>query len=160
MIIKCKVQWCHVNALTNTDNKKYKPCWKTNIIPINDAEEAKLTTLGVERHEDDGVGYYRTKRNEKKKSTGETVEKPVCVDKSRNNFTGNVGNGSVCNVQVSPFDYDGETYLYFQGIQVLELVSFGAADGAEFEDETGASEFTDESKDKSKDEGTGEDCPF
>lgn len=150
--------WCHVNSLTNTDNKKYKPCWKTNMIPVNDAEEAKLIALGVTKHEEKGEeGHYRTKRNEKKKSTGEVVEKPICVDKARNNFTGNVGNGSICNVQVSPFEYDGETYLYFQGVQVLELVSFGAADGAEFEDETGASEFTDVDKEE---KGTEVDNPF
>lgn len=149
MIIKCKVAWCHVNSLTNVDSKKYASCWKTDMYPIDDAEEAKLTALGIAVHEDkDGNRYYRAKRNEVRKSDKKVQSKPVCVDKARNEFTGPVGNGSLCNVQVSPFDYEGENYLYFQGVQVLELVAFGeqVEDGAEFEDETGASEFVDETK--------------
>ena len=148
MIVIGKVKWCHTNQLANVGHKKYKPCWKVDVYPIDAVEEAKLESLGIKKHEDDdGNTYYRVKRNETK-NDGVKNTAPVVRDKSNQPFNGNVGNGSVCKVQYTPFDYDGDTYLFFQGIQVLELVEFGVKDGDEFGDETGEDEFKNEEKGK------------
>ena len=143
MIVTGKVKWAFINSLANTDSKKYKNCWKVDLYP--DAEgTSMLESLGVEAKEDkDGGLFYRVKRNEEK-NDGTVAEKPVCVDKKNAPFTSNVGNGSLCKVQFSPYPYDGDTLLYLKGVQVLDLVSYDAPDGAEFADETGESEFKNE----------------
>ena len=69
-----------------------------------------------------------------------------------------VGNGSVCNVQYSLFKWGPNKFgsgigIDFKGLQVLSLVSYGAADGDEF----GEEEVVDTPASKAKDDEFDED---
>lgn len=161
MLLKnVKVRWVFVNHLANTEHKKFKNCWSVTVM-LNDEQVKTLENQGLTvMTNDEGESFIRFRRNEVQVSSGKNNEKPVCVmSDGRTEYKGMVGNGSVCNVQYRVYEWDGDIYSDFMGLQVLSLVEYGNTDGSEFDDESGknASEFIDESSNKSVSE---DDSPF
>jgi len=132
MVVTGMIKWAFINTLANTDSKKYKNCWCINVYP-SDEEVDRLEKMGLKAKVDgeDGSKFFKFKRNEIK-GDGTPAKAPKCVDRLNRLFEGNIGNGSKCKVQFLTFDWEGDTLAYLQGVQVLDLVSYGAADGEEF----------------------------
>lgn len=104
------------------------------IIEDKQVAGAKKAGLKVKKTEDGNVVRFR--RNEKRRD-GTLNKPPVVRDATNQPLTELVGNGSLVNVQFSIYEYDNSfgkgTGADLQGVQVLDLVVFGNADGDEFE---------------------------
>jgi len=131
MVIQGKAMWCAVQA----PNDKFPPPVYVVDLVVDESNAATLRAAGIEVKDKDGVLSVKAKRKQFRKD-GTLNTKPNCVDAQKRPFEALIGNGSLVNLQVNPFDWEfaGKTgrSLDFVGIQVLELVEFsGTSD--EFE---------------------------
>jgi len=99
--------------------------WSVNIYPT-DEDADKLRDIGANAKEDKNGGtFYVAKRNVVNKK-GEAVPPPALVDSRKQPFTQEVGNGSVCNIAVTPFNWKkGQktgVILYLNAAQVVNHV--------------------------------------
>lgn len=150
-----EVQWAHIQQ----PDTRYDPVWKIDVV-VNDDIMKALNIEIKEFSEKVGLPFKKMKpklndndekvitikRNVARADGGENSQ-PVCKGTVKDELTGElvnitdlVGNGSVCNVQYSLFKWGPNKYgtgisLDFKGVQVLSLVSYGAADGDEFGEE-------------------------
>jgi len=136
MKIQGKAMWASIQA----PNTKYDPVYQIDLI-IEDKQVAGAKKAGLKIKNTDDGNVVRFRRNQFRAS-GEENKKPIVVDEANQPLTDLVGNGSLCNVQFSVFDWKNKfgegTGVDLQGVQVLELVTFGGADGDEFEVEKAA----------------------
>ncbi len=114
----CKVKWAHVHQV----DRRFTPRWTINVY-LNAEQVNALRTDKVPLKNDDEGTYITATRNETRKDR--TPNKPPrVVDMAKQPFTKEIGNGSVCNVIVTPFDYEfagkkGVTVL-LDAVQVVE----------------------------------------
>jgi len=144
-----EVQWAHIQQ----PDTRFDPVWKIDVV-VDDDVMSKINKEVKEYSETVGIKFKKIKpkindndqkvitlkRNVNRADGGEN-DAHVCVGTVKNELTGElikikdlVGNGSVCNVQYSLFKWGPNKYgtgisLDLKGIQVLSLVSYGAADG-------------------------------
>lgn len=146
MKIKGKALWASVQA----PNTKYDPVYQIDLV-IEDAQVAGAKKAGLKVKKTDDGNVIRFRRNQFR-ATGEENKKPVVVDATNRPMADLVGNGSLVNVQFTVFEYDNKfgkgTGSDLQGVQVLELVTYGGQDGDEFEVEAEDNEFANEGKPK------------
>jgi len=150
-----EVQWAHIQQ----PDTRYDPVWKVDVV-VNDEVMDNINKEIKEYAEKVGMTYKKfkaklndnddkvitLKRNVNRSDGGEN-NAPVCVGTVKDELTGKlvaitelVGNGSICNVQYSLFKWGPNKFgsgisLDFKGLQVKSLVSYGAADGDEFDEE-------------------------
>lgn len=105
--------------------------WTVNMY-VTDEDRDTLMAHGVNPKEDKaGEEYFLAKRKTVAKS-GEEMKPPVVVDGRKNPVTEDIGNGSVCNIVVTPFKWEksktqkGVT-LFLNAVQVVNHVRYGNA---------------------------------
>ena len=163
MVIKGKVKWCSVLS----PNTTFEPVWCVDVI-VDDADtESELKAAGLKVKKDkDGDKVIKFSRKTTK-ADGTPNKQPACVSKNpKVPFTELIGNGSVCNVQYSTYDWTNKfgsgVGADFKGIQVLEHIAYAAEDGGEFEAVDGEDDLAPkEAKDPNADGGEfDDDIPF
>ena len=132
MVIQGLAMWCSVQA---PNDKFPPPVYVTDLI-VDEANAATLTAAGIKVKDVDGELSVKAKRKQFRKD-GTLNTKPNCVDANKRPFGDLIGNGSLVNLQVNPYDWEfagkkGRS-LDFVGIQVLELVEFSGGNKDEFE---------------------------
>jgi hypothetical protein len=105
--------------------------WSVNMY-VTTEDEGKLFALGVSPKTDkEDQAFYVAKRNVTSK-TGAPVKPPSLVDAKKQPVTEEVGNGSVCNIAVTPFAWKKGAktgvILYLNAVQVINHVPFGNFD--------------------------------
>lgn len=100
--------------------------WSVNMYVTPD-DRAKLIALGAtEKLDKMSEGFFVAKRNVSNKK-GESVKPPSVVDAKKAPFTEEVGNGSVCNIAVTPFEWvkgkNTGILLYLNAVQVVTHVA-------------------------------------
>lgn len=140
-----KVIWASIQA----PNTKFEHEWSVDAIVTEEqakelqAAAKKVNPKGIKFGKtDDGAILFSVKRKVNK-FNGDENKAPVCVGTEKGidgrllPVTDLVGNGSLCNVQYNMYEWDNQfgkgVGLDFKGLQVLELVSYGAQDGDEFD---------------------------
>lgn len=79
------------------------------------------------KEDDDGNLYYKCKRNHQRVTKdGKTMifGPPKVVDKDGNDFSDNVGNGSIVEVTLDRWDGNNVTLVSMEEVKVLELVPY------------------------------------
>lgn len=99
--------------------------WSVNMY-VTDEDNDRLKDFGCVPKEDrDGHYYFIAKRNVKNKQ-GDPVPPPALVDGRKLPITDEIGNGSVCNIAVTPFSWEkGKkrgVILYLNAVQVVNLI--------------------------------------
>lgn len=100
--------------------------WSVNMY-LNAEETRKVVAAGATAKVDkDGNDYFIAKRNVINKNR-EAVKPPVLVDGKKQPFDQEIGNGSICNVAVTPFEWKkGQktgVLLYLNALQVINHVA-------------------------------------
>ena len=132
--VKGMAHWAHLVK----PNTKFEPVYSIDVVV--DKEQAEVLELaGLNVKEDDRglVCVFKRKLNKKK---GGTNPPPAVVDAKMNPYTGNVGNGSLVQVQYRAYDWTfgnkKGTSADLIAVQVLELNEY-ADDKIVFEEEDG-----------------------
>jgi hypothetical protein len=119
--------------------------WSVNMY-VTDEDREVLMAHGVNPKEDkQGQEYFIAKRKTIAKS-GEPMKPPTVVDAKKAPVTDDIGNGSICNIVVTPFPWEkgkkkGVT-LFLNAVQVVNHIRFGnAADEFEVIEDEGADHF-------------------
>lgn len=99
--------------------------WSVNMY-VTDEDKVTLKKIGASPKEDkNGSEYFIAKRNVRNKKQ-EDVKPPALVNAKKEPFTEEVGNGSVCNVAVTPFAWSKGAkrgvLLYLNAVQVVNHV--------------------------------------
>jgi len=110
--------------------------WSVNMY-LTPEDQDMLTRLGATAKTDkDGADFFVAKRNVRNKK-GEDVKPPQMVDGKKQPFAEEVGNGSVCNIAVTPFRWEkgrAGTATYKSGILIylnaVQVVNHVAANNA------------------------------
>jgi len=158
-----KVKWASILE----PNKTFEPVWTISCV-LNDEQKKEIleqskqvNSKGVKlKVDDDGDTIFRIQRK-LYKSNGDENNPPVCKSTERDengklkDFDKLIGNGSVCNVQYAFYEWENKfgkgVGADLKGVQVVEHVPYGIADGEEFED------LDDSTSTKSNDEFDDED---
>ena len=96
----CKVKWAHVHE---PDSRFPPPSWSVNIY-LDPDQLTAVAKEGVPFKTDDDGPYIQAKRKTKNQK-GSDVKPPRVVDMMKKPFTEEIGNGSICNVIVQPYDW-------------------------------------------------------
>lgn len=126
IIIKnAKVMWAHLVKPTQAFDEGQPDLWSVNMY-VNAEEHRKLVALGCTAKLDkEGQDYFIAKRNTVNKKK-EQVQPPAMVDAHKRPFADEVGNGSVCNIAVTPFAWSkgakSGVILYLNAVQVIHHV--------------------------------------
>jgi hypothetical protein len=123
-----RVAWARVIRPGKAYEETAPPEWTVNMyVTPEDADllQAHGCTPATDK---EGHEYYRAKRKTVTKA-GQAMKPPVVVDKRKAPFTEEIGNGSICNIVVTPFPWtkgkkSGVT-LFLQVVQVLDHVTVG-----------------------------------
>lgn len=135
MILKnAKVKWA---KLIKPDEMSGK--WSINLYLTNE----QLESLKAERIEakvdKDGVPFIQATRKPKS-SKGADIEPPRVVDIERKPFTKSIGNGSICNVIVSFYDWEFNKKegraVWLEAVQVVDLKDYAGSE--DFDEPVGA----------------------
>jgi hypothetical protein len=120
-------------AFIQTPNTKFEPQWTIDVIPDN--EEDLELGLRIKKINAKEAVVMRRKTH---KNNGAPNKQPKLVDANKNPIDVQVGNGSRVCVQYEYYEGKGSHGPYqgmdLKAVQVLDLVSFGGADGEEFQD--------------------------
>lgn len=139
------VLWTSIQA----PDTKFDHVWRTDAVITQEqadtlqAEAKKVNPKGIKfRKGDNDEIIFRVTRKVNR-ADGGTNDAPKCVSTERGSdgkplpFTELVGNGSICNIQYSFYNWENSfgngCGVDFKGLQVVDLVSYGAPDGDEFE---------------------------
>jgi len=103
--------------------------WSVNLY-VTDEDRETLMSRGINPKEDkDGNEYFITKRSVVNKA-GDEVKPPTVVDGRKQPFTQDLGNGSVCNIAVTPFAWTmakkSGVLLYLNAVQVVNHVAYSS----------------------------------
>jgi hypothetical protein len=152
------VRWASVIKPETT----FDPVWTIEVILTEEQadrlkKEAKaVNPKGIKiKKDDEGNLVFRFKRKVMK-ANGEENNPPVCKGTKRDLLTGKledftqlIGNGSICNVQYLFYEWENKfgsgVGADLKGVQVVEHVPYGVADGDEF-DELGSEETSEDSE--------------
>lgn len=131
MKVKGIAMWCSVQS----PNTTFDPVYQTDLIVSEEAANA-LKNLGLKVTKTDDGWVHKFKRNQFRPDGSEN-NKPVVRDANNEPFGGLIGNGSEVIVQFSTYEWSNKfgsgMSSDLQGVQVINLVSYRAADGEEFE---------------------------
>ena len=120
-------------ASVTTPNTKFEPVYTVNLIVSDDVAESFRSRGFTIKDMEEGPALVIRRKTHKK--TGEPNPAPKLVDRNKNPMDTNVGNGSKVKVHYNEWEstWNGTVYkgLDFKGMQVLELVEYGVADGDE-----------------------------
>ena len=130
-------------------NVKYEPVFTVDLLvddKIADDFEAKgFTTKTLKSKEGEVIGRALKIRRKVNGPGGMIRKAPTLVDRNKVPIDVDVGNGSRVIVQFSDWNktnqYGSFKGLDFQGMQVLDLISYSSGDGDEFEALEGGEEF-------------------
>jgi hypothetical protein len=122
-------------ASVTTPNTTYEPVYTVNLVVDEDtAQEFRSKGYAVKDMDEGPALIIKRKVNG---PNGMVRPAPKLVDGNKNPIDERVGNGSTVKVQYKEWEsvWKGKTFkgLDFQAMQVLDLVSVGTADGAEFD---------------------------
>jgi hypothetical protein len=120
-------------AAVTTPNTKFEPAYSVNLV-VDEATAEDFRARGFTiKQMEEGPSILIKRKVEGK--GGMVRQAPKLVDKNKNTLDAQVGNGSLVKVQYNEWEvtnkYGTFQGLDFQAMQVLELVEFGAPDGAE-----------------------------
>jgi|TARA_R110000803_G_C11717779_1_gene287790 hypothetical protein len=120
-------------AAVTTPNTKFEPAYSVNLV-VDEATAEDFRARGFTiKQMEEGPSILIKRKVEGK--GGMVRQAPKLVDKHKNTLDAQVGNGSLVKVQYNEWEvtnkYGTFQGLDFQAMQVLELVEFGAPDGAE-----------------------------
>ena len=120
-------------AAVTTPNTKFEPADSVNLV-VDEATAEDFRARGFTiKQMEEGPSILIKRKVEGK--GGMVRQAPKLVDKHKNTLDAQVGNGSLVKVQYNEWEvtnkYGTFQGLDFQAMQVLELVEFGAPDGAE-----------------------------
>jgi hypothetical protein len=133
-----KVLWPKLGVNTEDNFNQDGQQWSITI--VLDSDQAKKWRASKASPEikvsEDGVETIGVKRGCTFKKSGDAKAAPVVVDKFGDAVdTTIIGNGSVCNVEVSTYEYNfkGRAGVgsELRAVQVLELVEYAGGDGGE-----------------------------
>ena len=139
VLSKVAVSWASVQE----PNTQFEPAWEILCHLSKEQADALIKEAkavhpkGIKiKKEEDGSLSIRFKRSvERKDGKGEN-KKPVVVDKKAKPFEDLIGNGSICNIEYSLVPWNNKfgsgITTDLKAVQVLELVPYGAKDGASF----------------------------
>ena len=130
-VLQGKAFWTSVT----TPNTNYEPVYSVNLVVDEEtAEKFRNDGYTIKDMEEGPALVIKRKVNG---PNGMVRQAPKLMDKTKNEIDVNVGNGSEVKVQYKPWEsqWKGKTFkgLDFQAMQVLSLVEYQAADGAEFD---------------------------
>ena len=130
-VLQGKAFWASVT----TPNTNYEPVYSVNLVVDEEtAEKFRNDGYAIKDMEEGPALVIKRKVNG---PNGMVRQAPKLMDKTKNEIDVNVGNGSEVKVQYKPWEsqWKGKTFkgLDFQAMQVLNLVEYQAADGAEFD---------------------------
>lgn len=130
-VLQGKAFWASVT----TPNTNYEPVYSVNLVVDEEtAEKFRNDGYTIKDMEEGPALVIKRKVNG---PNGMVRQAPKLMDKTKNEIDVNVGNGSEVKVQYKPWEsqWKGKTFkgLDFQAMQVLNLVEYQAADGAEFD---------------------------
>lgn len=139
-------------------DESHPDLWSVNMY-VNAEGRAQLIAAGATPKMDkDNAEYFISKRNVTNKER-EAVKPPLLVDGKKQPFDQEVGNGSICNIALTPFPwekgragspgYKSGVLLYLKAVQVVEHVAM--SNGVD------AFDVVDEPTDNNND---GSDLPF
>jgi hypothetical protein len=135
-----KVSWASVQK----PNIQFEPCWEIQVHLDKDqasklqAEAKALNPKGIKLKEEGNEFTFRFRRKVEKADGTENKPPVVCGPGGiEDKFTRLIGNGSICNVQYLLIAYDNKKFgkgvtTDLKGVQVLEHVAYGEADGEAF----------------------------
>lgn len=134
MILKnCKVKWAKLTKVDTMSNKFTIDLYPQDPSTIEAIENEGLTL----KHNEEGFFIRATRK--------EDMGPPVVVDINKAPCSGNVGNGSVVNVIVNPFDYDFKgkkgRSLGLEKVQVVTLKTYVGDEDFESVNSNGAEDF-------------------
>jgi hypothetical protein len=133
-----KIKWPKLGANTEDNFNQDGQQWSVTI--VLDTEQAKKWRAAKASPEikvsEDGEETIGVKRGCTFKKSGDAKPAPIVVDKFGDSVdTTIIGNGSVCNVEVSTYEYNfkGRAGVgsELRAVQVLELVEYTGGDGGE-----------------------------
>lgn len=130
-----KVRGIAMWASVQTPNTTFDPVYSIDLIVDEDkADKLKELGLKVKKTEDGLVCKFKRKQF---RFDGTENAKPVIVDAKKEPFNGLIGNGSEVIVQFSTYEWTNKfgsgIASDLQGVQIVNLVSYKAADGEEFD---------------------------
>lgn len=125
----CRVKYAKVIRPGKAYTEGRPDEWSVNIYPTAEDREA-LMAHGCNPKEDKaGEEYWVAKRSTKAKS-GKDVAAPKVVDAKLVPFPEDIGNGSVCNINVTLFPWKmgprSGIKLYLNAVQVVNHVAYSA----------------------------------
>lgn len=115
----CKVKWAHVHE---PNNNFPPPSWSVNVY-LNGEQLNAVKAEGIPFKTDDDGAYIQAKRKVKTVS-GKDMKPPRVVDMAKQPFTKEIGNGSICNVIITPYEWEFNKKTgkgaWLDAIQVVE----------------------------------------
>jgi len=122
-------------ASVTTPNTTFTPVYTVNLV-VDEAVANDFRSRGFKVKDTDDGSALIIKRKVTGKN-GEPNAAPKLMDRNKQPMNTSVGNGSKVRVQYKEWEstWNGTVYkgLDFQAMQVLELVEYASADGAEFD---------------------------
>tara|TARA_X000001388_G_scaffold49989_1_gene36023 strand:+ start:641 stop:1078 length:438 start_codon:yes stop_codon:yes gene_type:complete len=139
-----RAYWANVT----TPNTRFEPVYTVDLV-IEDSVADEFLSRGFRVKDlminDEKVGRAITVKRKVNGPNGLVRNPPKLVDVNKNPMDDLVGNGSRVKVQYNEWEVENKfgTFkgLDFQGMQVLELVSYKSGDGDEFDALEGGEEF-------------------
>ena len=137
-ILQGEAYWASVT----TPNTTYEPVYSVNLVVDEEtAKDFESRGFPIKQMDEGPAIVIKRKVNG---PNGMVRQAPKLLDRNKNPLDARVGNGSNVRVQYKEWEsvWKGRTYkgLDFQAMQVLNLVSYKAGDGDEFEAVTSDSE--------------------
>ena len=103
--------------------------WSVNMYVTPEDREILMAHGAQPKEDKDGNEYFLTKRSVVNKA-GDEVKPPTVVDGRKQPFTQDLGNGSVCNIAVTPFAWTmakkSGVLLYLNAVQVVNHVAYSS----------------------------------
>jgi len=135
-------------ASVTTPNTRFEPVYTVDLV-VEDSVADDFLSRGFRVKDlminDEKVGRAITIKRKVNGPNGLVRNPPKLVDANKNPMDDLVGNGSRVKVQYNEWEVENKfgTFkgLDFQGMQVLELVSYKSGDGDEFDALEGGEEF-------------------
>lgn len=112
--------------------------WSINIYPTPEGRDA-LMARGINPKEDKAGEEYWVAKRATKTRAGNDAKPPKVVDGGLHPVTEDIGNGSVCNINVTLFPWtkgkQRGVKLYLNAVQVVNHVPYGTSGGVDDFDE-------------------------
>lgn len=130
-VVSGKVYWASIQA----PNTTYEPEWGLDLL-VDDNNRAAIEADNLTiKNKGDERGDFVHIRQKVSRRDGTQNDAPVVMDGQKNPMTDLVGNGSVCNVMYTPFEWEmngkSGTSPLLKKVQVVSLVPYAGAKAEE-----------------------------